>query len=219
MESPVRGPLFASGLRRLAQDAGARACDLLVSTRGVAAVEFAMVLPVMLLMYLGMAEVTLGVNIDRKITLLSRSLADLTGRASTVSSTDLNNIFTAASAVVAPYPTAGAQMRISTVTVTGTGSQVQGKVCWSEGRGGLAGLATGANYPLPAGYQTSGMAFVVAEVKMPYQPTFGSNIISSITLSQTTPWPIRNVSEVVYSGFKTFKDNELGRSATGKCLA
>jgi hypothetical protein len=110
-------------------------------------------------------------------------------------------------------------MRISTVTVTGTGSQVQGKVCWSEGRGGLAALPTGADYTLPAGYQTSGMAFVVAEVKMPYQPTFGSNIISSITLSQTTPWPIRNVPEVVYSDFKTFKDDELGRSAIGKCLA
>ena len=128
----MRGPLSAPGLRRLAQDAGARACDLLVSTRGVAAVEFAMVLPVMLLMYLGMAEVTLGVNIDHKITLLSRSLADLTGRASTVSSTDLNNIFTAASAVMAPYPTTGAQMRIPTVAVTGTGRQVQGKLCWSD---------------------------------------------------------------------------------------
>ncbi len=79
-------------------------------------------------------------------------------------------------------------------------------------------MPTGADYPLLAEYQTSGMAFVVAEVKMPYQPTFGSNIIKTITLSQTTPWPIRNVPEVVYSGFKTFKDNELGRSATGKCL-
>lgn len=215
----MRDPLSALRLKGLAQEVRARACDLLASTRGVAAVEFAMVLPIMLLMYFGTVEVTLGVNIDRKLTLLSRSLADLTGRASTLSSTDLNSIFAAASAVVAPYSTTDTQMRVSSIAVVANGNQVEGKVCWSEGQGGLANLSTGTSYPVPEGYQTAGASFIVAEAKLPYKPVFGYTITGTIILSQTTPWPVRNVSEVVYSGLKTFKDNEMGRAATGKCLS
>jgi hypothetical protein len=51
-------------LRRLAL----RLRHFVPSRDGVAAVEFAMVLPVMVLMYLGMTELTFAVNTDRKIT-------------------------------------------------------------------------------------------------------------------------------------------------------
>jgi Flp pilus assembly protein TadG len=61
-----------------------------------------MVLPVMVLMYLGMTEMTFGVNTDRKITMLSRTLADLTGRATSVNKAEMDIIFAALTSVMAP---------------------------------------------------------------------------------------------------------------------
>ena len=215
----MRTTVPALGLTTPTREFGTRVRDLLASTRGVAAVEFAMILPFLLLMYCGLAEVTFGLNIDRKLTLLSRSLGDLTARASTVDSNEIKNVFGAASAVAAPYATSAVQMRISSIAVIANGNEVQGKVCWSEGRGGLAALASGSAYTIPAGFQTPNTTFILAEVKMPYQPMFGYALTGTFMLNETTPWPVRNVSEVAYSGVKTFKDNEQGRTATGKCLS
>ena len=50
---------------------------LLRDKRGVSAVEFAMLLPLMVTLYLGGVEVSQGIAIDRKVTLTARTLGDL----------------------------------------------------------------------------------------------------------------------------------------------
>jgi len=213
----VRNRSVSLEAKTLARSARTKARALRRATEGVAAVEFALILPAMLLLYIGMAEASVGWSLSRKVTLVSRSIADLTARTTTVSGSDLTKIFAAASVIAAPYPTASIQMRISQIAVTDTNGQVRGKVCWSKGQGGLPDLATGADYDLPAGYDAAGSFFVVAEVKTPYQPAFGYAFTGAVTLGETTPWPVRNVAQVAYAGFKTFKDTEMSRSATGTC--
>jgi len=74
-----------------------------LATAGVAAVEFAMILPVMLLLFLGMSEVTQGVNINRKVTILSRTIADITSRSSDgIDNAQMEEVFNAALSVMAP---------------------------------------------------------------------------------------------------------------------
>ena len=70
---------------------------------GVSAVEFALLLPLMLMLYLGTAEVSLGIGVDRKVTLTSRTVADLASQVSSISSADMSNILGAASSVIAPH--------------------------------------------------------------------------------------------------------------------
>jgi Flp pilus assembly protein TadG len=70
---------------------------------GGTAVEFAMLLPLMLTLYLGAVEISQAVAIDRKVTLTSRTVADLASQASSISSSDMSNILGASSAVIAPY--------------------------------------------------------------------------------------------------------------------
>src|SRR5918998_5111232 len=81
--------------------------------RGVAAIEFAMVLPLMVLMYLGATELTFGINTDRKLTFLSRTVADLTGRVPKLTATLMGDIFDASLAVMAPYKSDDVRMVVS----------------------------------------------------------------------------------------------------------
>jgi Flp pilus assembly protein TadG len=184
------------------------------ASQGVAAVEFAIVLPVMLMMYLGMTELTFGINTDRKITLLARTLADLTGRATTVSSSDMDTIFAASTSVMAPYNSALAQMVVSSIVVTDTGTKdaggnpiVQGTVCWSSAKGsGAVALTKGTKVTVPDGFRTANSSYIQADVAMPYTPVFGTSVLqmvtgkTSMTLTDQTPWPVRNVKEVIWTG-------------------
>ena len=191
-----------------------RAEAFLVSCQGVAAVEFAMVLPVMVLMYLGMTELTFAVNTDRKITLLSRTLADLTGRATSVNASDMDAIFGAAISVMAPHKGDNVKMVVSSIVVKDTGQVsggqpvLKGTVCWSvaKGPGNPPGLAKGTVVPIPDGFQTADSSFIRADVTLDYAPIFGSSVMqwttgaSQLPLSEQTPWPVRNVKEVVWQG-------------------
>ena len=56
--------------------------------RGVAAVEFAMVLPLMLVLFFGTLEFSAGVAVDRKVTMMARTLSDLTSQNISVTTTN-----------------------------------------------------------------------------------------------------------------------------------
>src|SRR5437868_9392713 len=85
--------------------------------RGVSAVEFAMLLPLMITLYLGSVEISQGVGIDRKVTLASRTVADLASQVSNIVNTDMTNILNATSSVIAPYDASKLKVTISAVTV------------------------------------------------------------------------------------------------------
>lgn len=188
------------------------------TSRGVAAVEFALIAPLMVLMYLGTTEVSSGVTTDRKLTLLSRALADLTGRATTMSTSELNAIFAASSAIMQPINSTNLQMRITSVTVTGaTGSRV-GRVAWSCAKGSavtgvpansqgtqasavypMTALTANSVYTIPAGFEDSDY-FVVADAMYPYVPQFGYAWVGRIDLNQRTPWTVRASATVPSPG-------------------
>ena len=181
---------------------------------GVAAVEFALILPVMVTMLLGMSEVTLGVNLDRKLTLLSRSLADLSSRASSMSTSEMGSIFAAASAILRPYDSTTAQMVVTSVTVTKSGSTYSGAVDWScgknlsnrpsfetqaqfDGATNLQVRAKSSSYPVPSGFQSdTTKSFIVVETLLPYKPIFGYIVTGTMRLRENTPWPVRDVDRV-----------------------
>jgi Flp pilus assembly protein TadG len=135
---------------------------------GVAAIEFAMILPVMLLIYLGLVVITTGIAIDRKVGTVAFTLADLTARAQAITNADRDITFSAARAILAPYPATGVTLVLTSVFIDDNG---RATVSWSDANKAGAALTRGSNYVLPdyaAGLAMPDSSLIIGEVTYPY---------------------------------------------------
>ncbi len=146
---------------------------------GISAVEFAMLLPLMLTLYLGTVEVSQAVGIDRKVTLTSRTVADLASQVTNIASSDMQNILTASSSVIAPYDSTKLKVTVSEVTIDGNGSA---KVAWSCTLGGSA-HAVGSAVTLPAALNVANTSLIWGEASYTYTPTIGYVVTGTLNLS------------------------------------
>lgn len=120
-------------------------------TRGIAATEFALLLPIMVLLYAGAGELSQAAMTNRKVELLSRTLADVTSRQPTfpqaastpvppgaMTSDTLASIFNASLAIMAPAPSNSLQMTVSAVDIVNgsDGNCCVFKVRWSYTQSG-----------------------------------------------------------------------------------
>lgn len=102
--------------------------------RGIAAVEFAMILPIMLVLLFATVEFSTGLAVDRKVSLMARTIANLTSQGANASDADLTNFFGAANLVMVPYvqPIYNApNMTVSELYIDPTSGQA--RVEWSQG--------------------------------------------------------------------------------------
>jgi Flp pilus assembly protein TadG len=103
--------------------------------RGIAAVEFALILPFMLTLYLGIVELSKGYMASQRMTLVARTLADLTAQqqqlqsGGNVTDTIMSNIFAASNAIMAPYSTTKLTMTVSQVILS---NKVDGTCCQAK---------------------------------------------------------------------------------------
>lgn len=115
--------------------------------RGVAAVEFALILPVMMLLYLGSVTLTKGMMASRKVTLVARALSDLAAQQSTcvtngalkqcLTPTELSSILDAGAIVMSPFTTTTGNFRLtlSQVDIVQVGTSFYAYTNWSTVRG------------------------------------------------------------------------------------
>lgn len=152
---------------------------LIQDQRGVTAVEFAVLLPFMLTLYLGGVEVSQGVAMDRKVTMTVRAVADLAAQTTSINDTDMANILNAASAVVAPYSAAQLQVKVSSVSVDAQG---RATVVWSDALHTSA-RAAGQVVTLPAALNVNSTTVIWGEVSYAYTPTIGYVLTGTLNLS------------------------------------
>jgi Flp pilus assembly protein TadG len=147
--------------------------------KGVAAVEFAILLPVMLTLYIGGNEVGHALTVARKVTHVSSSLADLATQSKTISNSDMCNIMDAAAAVITPYPTSHLRIKLTQVKID---SSSVAKVEWSGAYNDTA-LTKGSTVTLPTGVTTANTWVVIGEVHYAYTPTIGYVLVGTLDLS------------------------------------
>jgi Flp pilus assembly protein TadG len=147
--------------------------------RAVSAIEFAMLLPVMVTLYLGVVEVSKGVAVDRKVTLTTRTMADLASRVTSINNADMSSLLNASSAVIAPYPPSPLRIVLSAVSIDANGVA---KVAWSDTLGGSA-RAVGSTVSVPSVLAVPSTQLIWSEVSYTYNPTFGYVVTGSMNLS------------------------------------
>lgn len=131
---------------------------------GLAAVEFALILPVLLALVFGAIEVTSALICKTDVTDTASTAADLVAQESSIGDADINNVFSALTALVYPYPVAASQVVISSVIDDGHGG---GKVAWSDAYQATP-RSVGSSVTVPAGLITTGGSVVMAEVTYTY---------------------------------------------------
>jgi Flp pilus assembly protein TadG len=152
---------------------------LRADSRGVAAIEFALVIPVVIVVYLVGFEVTEAATVYRKLTDTTVQLANVSAQYTTMTSTDATTVMTASSQIMAPYPTTNLTIVLTEVTNTAGGV---GQVTWSQAYGGGTALTTGTTIATPTGFQTAGASYMLVQTTYAYQPSIGAAFIGTIPM-------------------------------------
>lgn len=145
--------------------------------RGVSAVEFALLAPLMITLYVGCAEVSDGVGADRKVSLTAAALANLSSQVTTISSSDMTNILDATSAIIAPYSTSQLSITLSCINIDANRNAT---VKWSVTRGGTA---RNGSITIPTALAVANSQLLLGEATYQYRPTVGYTVTGTLNLT------------------------------------
>jgi Flp pilus assembly protein TadG len=146
--------------------------------RGASAIEFALLLPLLVTLYLGTAEISQGIAVDRKLTLTARTVADLVSQVSTINNAAMNDIMAASTAVMYPYTTNTLKVTVTSVKID---SSSKATVDWSDSYNGTP-RAKGSTVTVPAALLVPNTWLIWSEVEYVYTPTVGYVLTGSLTL-------------------------------------
>lgn len=154
-------------------------------TRAVAAVEFALILPALLFTYIGTAEVSRAIIMDRRLAVVAGSVADLVARADgSITHATLNDYFKAAEFTMKPYPSGSLKQVVTSVYVDKKG---KAKVRWSKGYNGGSTHKKNSTFTLPKEMQEQSKKkyLIVGEATVQWTPIVDFIFKSGITLNRT----------------------------------
>lgn len=149
--------------------------------RGVSAVEFAFIAPIMILFYFGLCEYSQGFMAQKRVGHIAATIADLVAQDAVIQTTEMNDIFEVAQKLMKPFPTNGLTQRISSVMVDSSGTA---RVQWSRASG-VSQRGTNSTVSLPTGMAARGETVIMTEVTYPYRSPVGY-VFPGITNIQRT---------------------------------
>jgi len=124
--------------------------------RGVAAIEFALAVPILLSLFLGGVDVMRVMLLHQKVEKIAYAMADLVTQQDQLTRANMNDYYEAPSEIIAPFTFGANGVVIITSIYRDVGDPVSGKVRWRDSGGGTLVRtsrigAVGANAVLPGG--------------------------------------------------------------------
>lgn len=159
---------------------------------GLAAIEFALLAPVMIFLFFAVVEASNAFAVSRKVSLAVNTLADLTSQEAQISADQANDLFSGVEQII-QQGSISAQIRLVSVVIDGgTGDVV---VHWSRDNSGGQPYAPGSEYTslADATLLDATSSLVVGEIEYTYTSALTRHLIPSIDFNKiATRWPRRS---------------------------
>ena len=157
-------PIFFEAIELLTRAGDRLAGRFRRDRRGVAAVEFAMILPVMVALYLGLVDVTQILSASRKASGVASAVGDLVAQSIQIDDAGMDNIFVAAASMLSPFDPAALTVVITSIDADGDGNTTVG---WSDALN-AAPRGVGSTVVLPEGLIEPNTSLIMSEVTYAY---------------------------------------------------
>ncbi|MEO0399266.1 MAG: TadE/TadG family type IV pilus assembly protein [Pseudomonadota bacterium] len=158
---------------------------------GMAATEFAMIAPILLVLFFGVVEASDALTAGRRLTLATNTLADLVAQDIQITHADLNGLFSGMEEI-AVTTDAASTFRVVSLVYDDDDARVE--VDWSRDDNGGTPYAAGAAYTglADTSILNDTSSVIVTEAELSYKPSLTDFVIQTITMErQSTRWPRR----------------------------
>lgn len=145
--------------------------------RGVSAIEFALIFPVVFVLHIAAAEALQVYQAQRNVAHIAAAMADITAQNRAVTTDELNDVLAASTSMLHPFPLDDLQQRISSLSADSGGSV---SVDWTVKKN--YSLSGGPS--VPSGYLAAGESVIVTDVVYDYRPTFGFFLPDTIRMTR-----------------------------------
>lgn len=153
--------------------------------KGLAAVEFALLLPVMITLFFGVVEVSLLMSCRANVANVAFVAADLVAQEGNMTTSDVTNVFNAANAILYPYDTTVAQITVTSIVYdTVSKSLTSGRVGWSCAKN-TAGKSVGSTVALPPGLMTANSSVIMSEITYNYSSPTSQLVAGTVPMTNT----------------------------------
>jgi Flp pilus assembly protein TadG len=168
------------------------------STRGVAAIEFGFLFPLLLLLLLAGIDGGRAIAVSMKVRSAAYVVDAIANQYSSIYDTDISNILGATATVLAPYPSGPVTVTLTQISIASGGAAT---VSWSDTLNGTA-YSQGSTITIPSNLSPNGNPktcasfpcyVLLGEVTYTYTPMFGHFITGPINLSDKIYVTPRNV--------------------------
>jgi Flp pilus assembly protein TadG len=175
---------------------------------GAAAVEFAMLLPILITLFFGVVETSLALLCRADVSIMASTTADLISQSDVLATADIHNVYNASGTILYPYydpSVTGSQkptIRLTSVIWDTVGqSATVGKVAWTctqSGSGTLtpASRTVGASVTLPQQLLTAGSSVIVSEIAYNYASATTQVIAGPINFTNNWYTRPRRVAQI-----------------------
>jgi Flp pilus assembly protein TadG len=134
--------------------------------RGVGAVEFAIIVPLLLMIYISSVELTIGYGVAKRATRAAGTIADNVAQQSKINKAYLKTMNDAAAAIFAPSSTSDLKLKLSGIGIDAAGKAT---ILWSWSQDNTRPYAVGSLAAVPTELKKPDSTLVHAEVTVPHE--------------------------------------------------